>query len=466
MRIPERIWLFLFLFLAGAFFPAGQASINVSAAKPLKAGLARIVITPDKPVWMAGYAARTKPSEGKLQELEAKALALEDASGNRFVLVTTDLLGIPGALSSEIAEHANKSHGLRRDQILFNSSHTHSGPVLSGSLVGAYELDSAQNARVNEYTQELKTKLIRLIGEALRDLSPAKISYGRGAAPFAMNRRQFRNGQMVIGTNPEGVVDREVPVLRIEGANGTLRGIAFGYACHNTTLTGEFYQLSGDYAGFAQQEIERAHPGATALFVMGCGADINPNPRSRLELAQQHGESLARGVEAALKTQMIPIEGKVKSTLGTVMIPYAPVPTREEFQARLSDQNIYKRQHAKRMLARYEKDGKLPAEYAYTAQAVQIGPLTVFGLAGEVVTDYDLRLKREFGDLVWVAGYSNDLCSYIPSKRMYAEGGYEVVDSMMFYDMPGPYTPEIEEKIIGKVHELARRVGRAPQKGK
>ncbi len=466
MRIPERIWLFLFLFLAGAFFPAGQASINVSAAKPLKAGLARIVITPDKPVWMAGYAARTKPSEGKLQELEAKALALEDASGNRFVLVTTDLLGIPGALSSEIAEHANKSHGLRRDQILFNSSHTHSGPVLSGSLVGAYELDSAQNARVNEYTQELKTKLIRLIGEALRDLSPAKISYGRGAAPFAMNRRQFRNGQMVIGTNPEGVVDREVPVLRIEGANGTLRGIAFGYACHNTTLTGEFYQLSGDYAGFAQQEIERAHPGATALFVMGCGADINPNPRSRLELAQQHGESLARGVEAALKTQMIPIEGKVKSTLGTVMIPYAPVPTREEFQTRLSDQNIYKRQHAKRMLARYEKDGKLPAEYAYTAQAVQIGPLTVFGLAGEVVTDYDLRLKREFGDLVWVAGYSNDLCSYIPSKRMYAEGGYEVVDSMMFYDMPGPYTPEIEEKIIGKVHELARRVGRAPQKGK
>jgi hypothetical protein len=80
-------------------------------------------------------------------------------------------------------------------------------------------------------------------------------------------------------------------------------------------------------------------------------------------------------------------------------------------------------------------------------------------LAGEVVTDYSLRLKRELGGNVWVAGYSNDLCSYIPSARMYKEGGYEVIDSMIYYDRPGPYTPEIEEKIIGKVRELNRSIG-------
>jgi hypothetical protein len=90
---------------------------------------------------------------------------------------------------------------------------------------------------------------------------------------------------------------------------------------------------------------------------------------------------------------------------------------------------------------------------------LKIGDLTLIALAGEVVTDYALRLKREFGGDVWVAGYSNDLCSYIPSARMFKEGGYEVIDSMLYYDLPGPYKPELEERIIGKVHELARRVG-------
>jgi hypothetical protein len=425
----------------------------------MKAGLAKTVITPEKNLWMAGYANRSKPSEGKIHELYAKALAVQDARGNRAVIVTTDVLGLPRALTSEISEHSNKSYGLKREQILFNSSHTHTGPVLKSSLAGAYNLEAAQSALVDEYTQQLKGKLLKLIGEAIKDMSPAKLSYGRGEAPFAMNRRQFNPNAVVIGVNPDGVVDREVPVLRVEAADGKLRGVVFGYACHNTTLTGEFYQFSGDYAGFAQEAIERAHPGTTALFVTGCGADINPYPRSKLDLAQQHGDTLAKSVEQVLNGQMTPLQGTVKSVIGGVMIPFATPPTKEEFQSRLNDKNIFTRQHAERMIARYERDGKLISEYPYTIQIFQIGDLKLIGLAGEVVTDYSLRLKREFGGNVWVAGYSNDLCSYIPSARMFKEGGYEVIGSMIYYDMPGPYKPELEEKIVGKVHELARRIG-------
>jgi hypothetical protein len=141
------------------------------------------------------------------------------------------------------------------------------------------------------------------------------------------------------------------------------------------------------------------------------------------------------------------------------MIPFDGPPTKEEFQSRLNDKNVYKRRHAERMIARYERDGKLISEYPYTIQILKIGDLTLIALAGEVVTDYALRLKRELGGDVWVASYSNDLCSYIPSARMFKEGGYEVIDSMIYYDLPGPYKPELEERIIGKVHELARRVG-------
>lgn len=459
MRTRFRRCLFILL-LAAIAFSTGPRQIQASGASAaFKAGLASVVITPEKPVWMAGYASRNRPSEGKIQELHAKALAIQDATGNRIIIVTTDLLGLPGALTSEISEYANKSYRLRREQILFNSSHTHTAPVLSGSLAGAYDLNVEQSAAVAAYTRQLKDKLLEVIGLAIQDLASAKLSFGHGSAQFAMNRREKKpNGSIAIGVNREGVADREVPVLKIESPAGKLRGVLFGYACHNTTLTGEFYQVSGDYAGFAQEEIEKAHPGATALFVMGCGADINPYPRSELKLAQQHGVELAKSVEQVLTGSMSPMSGGVKSIFGGVKIPFAPTSTKEEWQARLKDQNAFRRRHAERWLAKLERDGKILSEYPYTVQIVQLGDLKLIALAGEVVTDYSLRLKKEFGGKTWVAGYSNDLCSYIPSAPMFAEGGYEVIDSMIYYDLPGPYSPEIEEKIIGKVHELDRQL--------
>lgn len=464
MKNLLRFCLVVLLLTIIANVPAPhQAQKAKQAAKQpsrYKAGLAKVVITPDKPTWMAGYASRNKPSEGKIHDLYAKALAITDNTGNRIVIVTTDLLGLPRALTSEISEHANKSYGLKREQILFNSSHTHTGPTLDSSLAGAYDLDAEQSKAVANYTQQLKIKLIKLIGQAIKDSSPAKLSFGRGSAQFAMNRREKRpNGSIAIGVNREGPVDKEVPVLKVESADGILRGVLFGYACHNTTLTGEFYEFSGDYAGFAQEAIEKAHPGAMALFVAGCGADINPYPRSKLELAEQHGDELAKAVDQVLAASMLTVTGGIKSIIGGVMIPFAPTPSKEEWQSRLNDQNSFRRRHAERWLAKLERDGKIMSEYPYTIQIAQIGDLNLIALAGEVVTDYSLRLKKEIGGNVWVAGYSNDLCSYIPSARMYDEGGYEVVDSMIYYDLPGPYTPAIEEKIIGKVHELAQRLG-------
>lgn len=457
--MSRHIQLSLIALLVAATINAQPSKRTPAAIKAgMKAGFAKTVITPEKNVWMAGYANRNRPSEGKVHDLYAKALVIQDSRGARVVLVTTDLLGLPRALTSEISEYANKSYGLRRDQILFNSSHTHTGPVVKSSLAGAYDLDAAQSALIDDYTHKLKNDLLKVIGDAIKDLSPARLSFGRGAAPFAMNRRQFNPNSVAIGVNPEGVVDREVPALRVESADGNLRGVVFGYACHNTTLTGEFYEFSGDYAGFAQAAVERAHPGATTLFVAGCGADINPYPRSKLELAEQHGETLAESVEQAMSGSMKLVSGAVKSVIGGVMLPFAGPPTEEEYRARLNDPNIFNRRHAGRMIARYDRDGKVMTEYPYTIQVLRIGDLTLIGLAGEVVTDYALRLKRELGGDVWVAGYSNDLCSYIPSARMYKEGGYEVIGSMIYYDLPGPYKPEIEEKIVGKVHELARRV--------
>jgi hypothetical protein len=434
-----------------------------ASAKPLKAGLARAVITPDQSTWLSGYAVRTKPSEGKLHDIWVKALALEDEKGNRVVLVTSDILGYSREVGEAIAERAQQQFGLRREQLMLNSSHTHSAPVVRSNLIGAYDLDAEQTARVIAFSLRLQDQTVRVIGEALKDLAPAKISFGHGLGSFAKNRRvRATDGSIRGGVNDTGVVDHDVPVLLIESETGQTRGIVFGYACHNTTLTGGHYTISGDYAGFAQLALEATHPGATAMFVMGCGADINPHPRSTLEDAEAHGASLAAAVSQALKTNRMQLSGTFKTALERIALPFGPLPTREEFTARLNDTNVYKQRHAKRMLERYARDGKLAGDYPYTIQVFQLGKdFTLIGLAGEVVTDYVLRLKRELGEKgLWVAGYTNEVMAYIPSARMFKEGGYEVVDSMIYYDQPTSWSPALEEKIISKTRELARRVGR------
>lgn len=424
-----------------------------------KAGVAKVVITPTRSVWMAGYAARTKPSEGVAQDLYAKALALEDPSGRRAVLVTTDLLGLPAAVSGRVAQRVEKQYGLSRERVIFNSSHTHCGPALDRVLEIAYDMTPQQWSDVESYTHELEDKLVLVIGEALKGLAPASLSFGHGEAGFAMNRRQNKGTEYVIGVNPEGPVDHDVPVLRVEGKGGGLLAIVFGYACHNTTLGGDFYQFLGDYAGFAQAWLESHHSGAIALFVAGCGADANPYPRGTVALARQHGEALAMAVEDVLGGRLLPVGGPLKCVYQEFPVAFAPPPSREEFEQRLHNQDKYVRRHAAAMLNILDREGRLPATYPYPLQVWQFGrDLTFVAMAGEVVSEYALRLKRELGaDKLWVAGYSNDVFAYIPSLQVLREGGYEASGAMIYYGQPGPFSPAIEETIIRKVHELVKR---------
>ena len=425
-----------------------------------KAGVAKITITPTRPLWMAGYAARTKPSEGVLQELYAKALALEDARGKRAVLVTTDLLGFPSSLAHRVAERIEKRYKLPRERVIFNSSHTHSGPVLDRVLEIAYdEMTPRQWSDVEAYTRELEDKLVQVTGEALKDLAPASVSFGHGEAPFAKNRRAKQGAEYIIGVNPEGPADHDVPVLRVEGKDGRIRAIVFGYACHNTTLGGDFYQFNGDYAGFAQAWLESHHAGAVALFVAGCGADANPYPRGTVDLARQHGEESAVAVEKVVGGRLRSVGGPLKCVYREFPVAFAPPPNREEFEKRLHDPDKYVRRHAAAMLNTLDRDGRLPAVYSYPLQVWQFGrDLTFIAMAGEVVSDYALRLKRELGrEKVWVAGYSNDVFAYIPSSQVLREGGYEAGGAMIYYGQPGPFSPDIEETIIRKVHELVKQ---------
>lgn len=426
-----------------------------------KAGVASVKITPDGPAWMAGYAARDKPSEGVAQDLFAKSLVVQDGAGETLVIVTLDLISVPGPLRKFVEQRLAESRGFEPQNLLMNCSHTHCGPEIRTTGTALEGLEPERRAKAIAYVQTLQQRILQAIDAAFENLAPAKLAYQKARAGFAMNRRLpsptgYRNSP-----NPDGRVDHDVPVLRVEAADGTLKAIVFGYACHNTTLG--FYEMCGDYAGYAQEYLEAAHPGTVALFMMGCGGDQNPYPRRTLELAQQHGRTLATAVDAALDTPLREITGRLKLAFGTADLEYADAPVKETLLEQAKSTNRYDSRYAERLLNELER-GTLLTSYPAPVQVARIGDQILFvALPGETVVDYSLRIKNENrkadGPDVWVAGYSNDVFAYIPSLRVLLEGGYEAGGAMRYMTtvvQPGPFASNVEETLMRKVDQLIK----------
>ncbi len=274
-------------------------AVAPSATAAWKAGTARIAITPKQPMWMAGYAARTKPSEGAVHDLWAKALALEDPAGRRAILVTLDVCGIDRELSNRIRDTLKSGDGLGRDQIVLACSHTHSGPVVGTNLLTMYKIDDAERQRIAAYAQFLEKSVVTVAEQALDRLEEPRLSWGTGRCDFAVNRRNNKEAdvpELRARLALQGPVDHDVP-----GAAGrreptaALLAIVFGYACHCTVL--DSYQFCGDYAGFAQIDLEKhasRRPGDVRRRLRR-----RPEPDSRartLELAARYGKQLAASV--------------------------------------------------------------------------------------------------------------------------------------------------------------------------
>ena len=450
---PMRPNVLLLCLSVIAFAPGGQAQPQ------WKAGVAKVAITPTESIWMAGYASRTKPSEGVQTDLYLKALALDDGSGKPAVFVTSDLIGFRKKVADAIAEGCEKQYGLTRDRLVLNSSHTHSGPIVGDfDPPAGYE---QQREVVRRYNNGLIEKAVVTIGVAIKNIAPVRLEFAQGFAGFAVNRRRDHPGTRGL----PGVVDHDLPVLAVRNPDGALLAILFGYACHNTTLGA--YQINADYAGYAQRALEKQYPGATALFVLGCAADANPLPRYQgtdpalahysLELVEMYGRILAASTDLTLHGKMKRIEGPLRTAFERVDVAFQTPPSREELLSWSKGKDADRRAEADRMLKALERNGKLPDHYPYPVEVWHFGKtLKLIALGGEVVADYSLRLKAQYGwEDTWVAGYSNDVFAYIPSVRVLKEGGYET-----WGGDGGPFHPSIEEIIGAKVQDLVKQTAR------
>jgi neutral ceramidase len=441
---------------AAACGPAAGAA----AADEWPVGVARAVITPTERMWMSGYGARDHAAEGTLHDLHVKAIAFGEPA---LVLVTLDLLAIDHDTSARIRDRLRTEHGLAGERVAINCSHTHCGPFVGAALPVVDLLEPDDRAAVDRYEARLVDTVVECVGRALVARRPARVSWGRGTCDVAVNRRENKEPDVLAsraaGQPLRGPFDHDVPVLAFHADDGGLIAAVFGYACHATAL--DFYYWCGDYPGFACLEFERRHPGATALFWAGCGGDQNPLPRRSVELAEAYGRRLADAVDAVLAGgRLAPVTGRPTAAAAEIELAYGAIPDRAAWAAAAETGEKLEKPRARRMLARLTAEGRLPTTYPhYPVQVWSLGPggPTWVFLGGEVVVDYALRLKRELGPgPVWVAGYTNDVMCYIPSRRVLDEGGYEGATSMKYYGRPAPWAADVEERVVAAVRRLAR----------
>lgn len=422
-------------------------------------GMGRVDITPDYPVRLTGYGNRTKVYDSIEQKLWGKVLVLDQKGKQPMVWITLDLVGFPGFLADELFSRLAPKMGLKdRAQVVVSATHTHNGPE-TGVLLNIFgsTLPADQLADVKTYRDNLLNKLEKLVVDAYKAKFPGKLSWAMGNATFAMNRRVLENGKWKdFGETPDGPVDNDMPVLRATDQQGKTIALLLNYACHGTTLVPEHNFVHGDWMGAAQQMLEEKYPGAHAMVALGCAGDANPTPRGEFKHVSQHAVMITDEINKLVNTNKfttlnsIPI-GKMKK----VALTFKHVPDAKEFveQSKLEGAPGLYARNSLEILAR---GGSISNTMSYPIYVWSFGnQLAIVFLGGEVVVDYSLRIKREFNkDKMWVNAYSNDVSTYIASKRLFAEGGYEVDGSMPYYNHPSRLTEDTEERVMKTIYEL------------
>ncbi|MDB6041118.1 MAG: putative rane-bound dehydrogenase [Verrucomicrobiales bacterium] len=416
----------------------------VSSAPTVATGVAQIDITPDYPIRLSGFGFRRMESEGVTARIWAKAFAFTDPKEGPAILITTDNLCVPDSITQEIGHRLAAKAGVKIERLTITSTHTHTAPMLTGvcpTLFGV-PIPSEHQAHIDGYTKEFTDKLEEVALAALKDVKPARLSWGTGTVGFSINRR-----------TKGGPIDHDLPVLVVRDLEGKVRAVYFSYACHCVTLSNN--KISGDWSGYAKEAIQQQYPGAIAMASVGCGADSNPAARAdgdSANAAVDQGQQIADELKRLLAGTLPTITTPPTMQYSRLDLPLDTPRTRSEWEerAKRTDAIGY---HAKVNMDRLDRGIALPSKLNYPIQTWLFGDvLAMVFLPGETVVDYSLRLKEQFDhSRLWVNGYANDARCYIPSERVLKEGGYEGGDAMIYYDIPQRFAPGLEQKIIDTV---------------
>jgi hypothetical protein len=378
----------------------------------LKAGVARIDITPDKPVTLSGYASRKGLSTGVHDPLSARVLAFE-AGGRRLVLVSVDIIGFYGGTDEYLRSALLKECNLQPAELFLTAIHTHAAP----SPTTDRERGHANNVA---YMEALKGKLIEVVLQALGRMESASLGLGVGYCPVGSNRRELRindNGEssIVLGRNPYGPADKEVLVMKVAKADGAPLAVAFDYATHGTSLGFDNYTISGDVLGLAEQFVEKIL-GANVVVPAFAGASGNIDPWYRVlpGFNTEPGwvpEPVLLGT--FLGEEVVHVYRDIKQTGSADKIATGYVTL--QLPAKPGDD-----------VSANKKPGTAP----FVVSVARVGDVAFVGLGGEVLTEIGLAIKAGSPcGHTFVITHCNGAAGYLAPKELHVQGGYEVKSS-------------------------------------
>ncbi|MCS6949813.1 MAG: neutral/alkaline non-lysosomal ceramidase N-terminal domain-containing protein [Armatimonadota bacterium] len=406
----------------------------------LKAAVCEANITPPVGVWLAGYAGRPSGCLGVHDELYARALVLEDGI-SLAAIVSLDLVALDFDLVATIRDGVSRKVGIPPERLLLNCSHTHSGPVT--------RTFRAMGERDDLYCDVMARKVIGAVQQAADMLEPASLYWGRASVQIGVNRRERRDGQTVLGQNPNRPVQPYVDVLRVEREGGAPLATLFAHATHPVVLGSQNLWISADFPGMACEFLRRVGMGVP-MFLQGCAGDINPLLRGPFAQARKAGETLGASVVVASHLAE-PVEGiPLSGTLRTVDLPYL-FPSPEEAQQHLQRAEAELKQAEEkgeplhvlmwhRDMLRWAQDLVLtvekgePKSLPLEIQLLRLGDVHLLAFPAEMFVQYALDFVRQSPHQpTIVLGYTNGCWGYIPAAADYPFGGYEVEMAYRYY---------------------------------
>jgi neutral ceramidase len=420
-------------------------------AGELSVGAAAVSITPPPGTPMAGYYI-ARAATGVHDDLFAKAVVL-GVDGDRAALVALDLISTTRDLVEAARREIERTTGLRGDAVMISATHAHTGPVLKGRGVreAAVGGDSDLSSR---YSSGLPAKIAEAVRLAASRMAPAKARAGHGReASIAFNRR-YHMLDGTVGWNPgklnpkilkpAGTIDPDVPVVYFESAAGAPLATYVNYAVHLDNVGGLKFSADMPFT-LGRSLAEYKGPEMVTLFTAGCCGDINHvdvswrEPQRGFENAARMGLILAAEV---LRTwpklePLAPGALRVKSETISLALPaIAPgdvekaraIAERARSGSKTDLPKFLDQVWAYKVLDVSAREGR-PQEVE--VQVVALGDdLAWVSLPGEIFVELGLAIKQDspFKHTI-IAELANGAIGYIPSRRAYAQGNYEVVSA-------------------------------------
>lgn len=374
--------------------------------------------------------------------LSVRAVAIS-AEKQTVVVAGADVCGFNHSFITSVKEEIFKKHKIAPSAILINASHTHFAPSTQDwTTWGSHQLpDSVYMNTV------VRPAFIAAIENALKNRRPSILSFGRGKTAIGKNR------------SLEGAAipyDNDVDVLQIERTKDHNKTVVFLTGCHpvfkNEGIEG--FTISANYPGVTKSILEKEAGITEAIFIQGCGGDINPVTSDH----KKTGNDLAGDVKSILNGPMEKLSGKISFQLDSLNFPVNPWSTERILAFRKENDNGQEDVNAEKdvrwadLMLSWYKDNKMPASMPVYIQIINIGNWKLVGLSREAVTDYSIGIKKIWpGKLVSVAGYCNDVSSYLPTSRHLQAGNYEGLGSFFWYGQPAVFPVDVYEKIIDKI---------------